>query len=608
MQPGREATARPDPWRLSAIVFLLGVLAHLPVWWQYSNDPYSRTLVSDALSYDRWANRLAQDGLGQEPVFHQAPLYPFVLSGIHRALPAPVHGHAAIAVGVVLTSLAAALVVWLGALYFGSPAAGAVGALIVLLHGPFPFYSLKLLPVPLALATQALALVALGRAREKRTALAAGVAGACLGVAALVRSEVLLFASLAVVCIWFAATDQRRVRRSVLCAAFALGVAAGIGPATLHNLRQGDLVLVASSGGENLYIGNRRGARGDFSALHPKAGDLFSERVLARQIAEQEMGRALRASEVSASWRRKAIDEVLADPVDWLRLEARKLGRVLHPGDPTDIYSFPLERSLYLSALHAMPLPAWVVLACGIAGVARSLVKARRRAWPLAAFAAVHLLILLVFFVNTRLRLPFLFALAPFAGLALVAAARTWRERRRRPLLACAGILLIAAGISGAVLTRAQPRDLVRLASALSTQGRLDEGIGVLEPALSGSPPYALALDQAGWLLQKKGDLGGARESYLGALAAGMPEGRSVQTRTRLAMVLEKLGDLEGAAIQHDAAVADPDGDAGTYYERGMFWLRRGSRERAALDLAEAARRDPSWDPPRTALRGMGVE
>ena len=128
MPAPREPTARVYPWRLSAIVLLLAALAHLPVWWQYGEDPYSRTLVSDALSYDQWAKRLARDGWEPEPVFHQAPLFPVLLSGIYRAIPPSAHGHAVIAVGIVLTSLAAALVVWIGAFYFGSPVAGAVGA------------------------------------------------------------------------------------------------------------------------------------------------------------------------------------------------------------------------------------------------------------------------------------------------------------------------------------------------------------------------------------------------------------------------------------------------------------------------------------------------
>src|SRR5262245_31626300 len=257
MRPETEPSAAL-PWRWSAIVFLVALLVQIPAWWQYGRDPYSRTLVSDALSYDQWATRIARDGLEPEPVFHQAPLYPVLLSGIHAALPVPLHHPAAIAVGIVLTALAAALVTWIAALYLGTPAAGVVAAGLILLHGPFAFYSLKLLPIPLSLATQAGGPLAPppppGGARGARAA----PAGACLGIAALARSEVLLFAPFALLGVW-PQDGPGGLRRAVPSLALALGPAAGIAPATLHNLRCGDLVLVASSGGENLYIGNRRG-------------------------------------------------------------------------------------------------------------------------------------------------------------------------------------------------------------------------------------------------------------------------------------------------------------------------------------------------------------
>ncbi len=592
--------------RLFGAMFVLAAVVHLPAWWQYAKDPYSQTLVSDALSYDQWAQQIVGRGLAAEPVFHQAPLFPVLLSWIYRAVSAGARWNAAIAAAIVLTSLAVALLVFVGRFYLGSAVAGAAAALLVVLHGPFAFCSLKLLPVPLALATQAAALVALGRVRERPTTLAACLAGAAMGIAALARSEVLLFAPLAFASVAAAPVAARGAWRARLAFFFFVGVTLGIAPATLHNLRRGDSVLIASSSGENLYIGNRRGAQGDYTPLHPKAGDLFSERVLAREVAEKEAGRSLRASQVSAYWRRKAVAEVFSDPAGWLRLEVRKLGRILDPGDPTDIYSFPLERSLYLTVLYALPLSTWFLLVSGVMGLVVALRSLRRRAWPLVAFVATQLAVLLLFFVNTRLRLPLLFSLAPFGGLALTEGWRMWREGWQRSLVGIAAAALSIAGVAGAALTRPQPRDLVRLASVLSTQNRPDEGLRVLAPLLSASPPYALALDQAGWLLQKKGDLAGARERYRQALAAGMPRGRAPQTRTRLALVLEEFGEFDAAATEHDAAVADAGADAGTYYERGMFRLRRGERDAAVLDLEEAVRRDPSWDKPQVALAGIG--
>jgi tetratricopeptide (TPR) repeat protein len=501
---------------------------------------------------------------------------------------------------ILLTSAAIALLVPLGRRFLGSTRAGVIGASLVLLHGPFLFHGVKLLHVPLALAAQAAAFVALGRARERPGWIGATIAGALLGLAVLARTEMLL--ALPVFCVALASPGRWSRQRFVPAVACLAACALAVAPATVHNLRRGDFVLVASSGGENLFIGNQRGASGGYSPIHTRAGDIFSERALARLLAEEDEGRPLRPSEVSAYWRAKAIREVAAEPGGWLALEARKLGRILHPGDPTDGYSFPLERDLYLSTLHLLPLPAWTLLAAGVLGLGLALRGRRKQAWPLMAWVAIHLVTLLVFFVNTRLRLPLLYSLAPFAGLALEEGWSRWREGRDRARVAALAAALAVLTIAGGWLTAETPRDRVRLAAVLSSRGRLDESLAVLSPVLSGPETYGLALDQAGWVHQKRGDLSEAGRRYREALAAGLPEARAVQTRTRLAMVLEEQGQIEESREQHDLAAASAEATAGTFYERALFRLRRGNPAGAVRDLRAAIDLDPRWPAPRRAL------
>ncbi len=592
---------------LALLVFAMALAAHVPALLEYRHDPFAHWPLSDAQSYDEWAQRLVSRGLAAEPVFHQAPLFPVLLSAAYRLSEGTDGTRAALLLQAILTAAAAALLVPMGRTFLGSAAAGAVGAAIVILHGPFVFYGLKLLPVPVALATSAAALAVLGAAREHRSRAMEALAGLALGVSALARTEGLLLAPIGAAAL--AARDGHRTWRSRVASilVYVAGISLGVAPATVHNLRRGDRVLVASSGGENLFIGNQRGARGDYTPLHPKAGDIFSERVLAKAIAEKEVGRPIGPTEVSAYWRGRAIREVLADPAGWLALEGRKLRRILDPGDPTDAYSFSLERGRFLPWLHVLALPAWLLLGLGIAGLALALKRHAVLAWPLAGAAAAQLATLLVFFVNTRLRLPLFFLLAPFGGFAVLEAVHRWREGVRRLPIAIAAIVLAAVGVASALLTRPSPRDHLRLASTLSSQGRLDEGLAALAPVLTASPPYGLALDQAGWILQKKGELAAARDRYREALAAGLPEGRGTETRTRLAQVLEKTGAAAEAAAEHDRAVGSPDATAGTWYERGMFRLRRGDRDGGAADLREAAQLDPSWDRPREALSRLGI-
>jgi tetratricopeptide (TPR) repeat protein len=598
-RPGRALAACLAVW-----VVALGV--HAAVALQYRHDPFARHYVSDALSYDVWARRIVRQGLAAEPVFHQAPLFPLALSALYRLSPEAQRGTAALGLQIVLMSTAIALLVPLGRLYFGGIAAGLAAAAIALLHGPFVFYGLKLLPVPLALATQAAALAALGAARGAGSVLWAIVAGSTLGLACLARAETLAFVPFAVLALW---TGAPRPRRFAATAALALALAATVLPATAHNARRGDGVLIASALGENLFAGNQRRAEGGHKALAPLAGDIFSQRTAAQAEAERARGRALRPSEVSAYWRERAGREIAADPLGWLALEARKLGRILHPGDPTDMYSFALERSRYLTLLHALPLGVWSLILLGAAGAWLAWREGPRGAWPIGAFAAVQGAVLLVFFVDSRLRVPLLFSLVPFAGHAAAGGLRRWREGRGRRALAACGAALVLATLAGALALRPAPRDLVRLAAVLSLQQRVEEALAVLQPDLSGPRPDAYVLDEAGWLHQKLERFGESRELYERALAhGGLSPSRARHTRTRLGMVLERLGQPEAALAQHDAAVASGHATAGTYYERGMLLLRQGRTEDAVSDLRQAVRLDPRWLTPRDVLRSLGLD
>jgi len=581
-------------------VFLaaLAVLAVLAA--QYRSDPFHATPVSDAQSYHEWAQRIARHGLAGEGVFHQAPLFPVLLAAVYRSPVALDILDRALALQCVLGALAIALLVPLGRSCFDSTRAGVAAAVVALLYSPIAFHALKLLPLSLTFATQAAAVVLAARAMRARGAgWTAPVAGLACGVACLARTEVLLFVPLGGLLVAWSTASGKRIARA---ASFAAGVVLALAPATAHNLARGDVVLVSASAGENLFIGNRRGGDGGHAPLGDQAGDLFSQRAVAVTIAERETGRPLLPSEVSGFWARRALGEIGASPTRWLLLELRKAGRILHPGDPTDMYSLPLERGRYLSALWCLPLSTWGLFLLAAIGLGTASRERLSRALPLLGLIGAQLAVLLAFFVSTRLRLPLLFLLCPLAGAGLVALVE--RPMRARPIAATA-LLLVGTSIHWLWLVDPTPREAVRLASVLSLQGRLDESLEVSRPWVEANDP--LALDHAGWVRSKLGQLAEARELYRLAIALGLPStAREAETHSRLASVLEKLGELDEAATEHDAAVAVAPHPAGALYERGLFRLRRGTTALGIADLEQAARLAPGWAEPVRALEALG--
>jgi tetratricopeptide (TPR) repeat protein len=364
--------------------------------------------------------------------------------------------------------------------------------------------------------------------------------------------------------------------------------------------------LIASSAGENLFIGNQRGGDGGHRALDPNAGDLFSQRILARQIAQEALGETLSGSEVSAYWRARAWTEIASAPGAWLRLEGRKLARWITPADPTDLFSLPLERRAYVPSLYALALPTavlWLLAALGA-------VLLRRRelasAWPLIGLLCIHAIVLMAFFVSTRLRLPFLFWLCPLAGFALASALERWREGRKVAILAVAALIL-AITVADVRLQQPNAREVLRLAAVLSMQERLDEALDVMAPALSRPAPDATLLDQAGWVNSKKGELETASSFYRRALETGLPTSREQQTRSRWAGVFERMNRPQQAAAEHQRSIAVNPEEAGAWFERAMFRLRHGDRDGAVADLREANRLVPDWRAPREALQRLSA-
>lgn len=586
---------------LAAALFVASILVHVAVWIGYRSDPFALGYISDAWSYDQLAQKIATGGIAAQDVFHQSPLFPILLGWLYRAVDDAHHAWWAILLQITLNSAAVALLVPVGRLFFRSTAAGVAAGVIALLHGPLVFHAMKLVPVPAAVATAGLALVTLGWARARGGWWRGLLCGLACGLAIVTRSEMLLFLPVALL-----ALARPRVRLPLACLA---GAALVVAPVTAHNRAQGDRVLIASAAGENLYSGNQRGAKGGHTPIHPQAGDLLSQRRAARHFAEEALGGPLLPSEISAYWRGKAFDDIRSAPGEWLLLELRKLGLVLHPGDPGDMYSFTLERRLYLPALYLLVVPAWGVWLLSLVGGWRAMRmrETAGRAWPLVGLIGVQLAVLMVFFVSTRLRLPLLFALCPFAGFGVASLVDDWRNNKRA-IPAVVALALLCVVVAEPLTTEPSDREVLRLAAVLSKQGRLDESLDVLAPVLERKEdPYGAAIDQAGWVLHKKGELPAARDRYLEALEAGLSPSREVQTRTRLGMVYERLGQLTEAAASHDRAVASEDANAGTFYERGMFRLRSGDRSGAVDDLTEAMRRSPAWPEPRQALASLGI-
>ncbi len=533
---------------------------------------------------------------------------------------------------ILLGAVTPVLVALLAASMFGRAAAWVAG-LAAAVYPMFPFHDGQLLDsflqIPLVVAAVAASWSACRAPALARVA----AAGLLWGAAAVVRPPLLLAAAVMPAALLLrAGTDgagrgrggddpggarerggddpggaRERGRAAGLAAAgivFALGIPSLV---SIHNVRCGDPLFLASQGGLNLYLGNARSADG-VSAAFPDDPTALGYAMLdaaAREASSRE-GRALRPSEVSRHYVRRTGEEIRADPGAWARLLAKKL--VLF-GSAREI---PNNHDPALFA-RAMPIlrwsPGWESWApWGIAGA--WLLRRRFEVRLLAAITAAVGVAAVAFFAAGRFRLPAAPLLLILAAAGFVEARRLLRVRALRP-----AAVFAVLGVGLALALRANPYRLpeepwigsyLLVAEAERDRGETMRALGWIERALELEPGSYAARRAQIELLRRAGRVEEARDVALRLVEAAP---RDAALRAELGALFDLTGETERALqeIEH-ALELDPGLDAALVH-RGVVLARRGDPEGARRVLETFLRdrpRSPDAPRARAALEALG--
>jgi len=528
-----------------AVVFLvaLGLRAALFVAAQGEGTPGAAHLDS-ARFVELAAAVRAGEGVGEEP-YATSPLYPYLLAlfpGVERAestLPF-LRG-----LQLLLGALTCALVACAAGRRFG-PRAGWIAGLLLACYAPAMHYENQVLVAgPLGFLLATALVLAPGEGETRRAARRGAGAGIAVGLAAALRPTALA-PGLALGVVLAAGVLRRRVAPIALVA-FLLGLLAAVAPFTLRNhLVGGEPVLLSANGGFNFWVGNHRGAAGVFD---PPAGYDFQLDPAARGLAERGAGEELSATQASRWWRERALEDVGADPADWLALTGRKLLLLLGPAEipqlgPDD---FQLQRDR-LWPLRAPVDARWLLLLALAAPFALGLAR-RRGALEPAVMAAAYGAVVVLFFVSGRFRAPLLPLAAVLAAGTVEALIALLSERsRRRAGAALAGGLLLLGLLSLWVYRSGGPYSPTapvgehgrQEALLLLREGRAGEAIPLLQALLEEGEDATTRATLA-HALALEGRPGEAAQEYRRVLAA---EPQRAQAALELGNLI--VGPLKG--------------------------------------------------------------
>jgi 4-amino-4-deoxy-L-arabinose transferase-like glycosyltransferase len=371
---------------------------------------------------DRQGQALWNRWLGTR-AYYQDPLYAYLLGASYRVLGPRVEPILLAQAGMGLA--VAALVFALGWMLDG-PWTALVAGLMAALYAPLIFYEGTLLrgvlQALLSLALIAAAQQALASARPGRWWLAAGLAGGLLGMTH--STGLALVAALGGLLAW----RERGRRRWRSLAVFAAGVCAALAPFAVRNVAVGLPPLVAPAYGPVNFIVSNAADR------NPWLGFPISAQT--DEILQATGGGLL-----------PVIRATLAthpNVASWLALELEKVLVFLNWRETVDNINFAyyLLQAPLVSAVGVRfaLVPPLALMGLLLAGRQRL-----RENTPLLLGLASGVMIAVVFFTSSRLRLTTALLVIPFAALAVVEAARRLGARRLRSLLVPSAVAAVTA-------------------------------------------------------------------------------------------------------------------------------------------------------------------
>lgn len=426
---------------------------------QYKMSPFFASPVIDALSHYIYACRLADGNLfGQGMVATRAPFYVGFLALIFKIV-----GTGYLAARVIQAMLGAfncVLVYSLAKKIFNVKVA-VLSSLICGIYGVLIYFDAEFLNVTLTIFLNLLLLLALLKTIERPSVWKQIGCGLLFGIALQTSANVILFGPLLFLW-WFmffsrelgqkkerlcypadskadtlpdaqqqSLSPRQRIngKNAVKSALFLfLGISLMILPFAVRNyLQGGEFVLISTTAGINLYIGNNPAADGK-SAYPPTRDFAYSgwqDNVLvaSTKSAYRAAGHKLSSAQISHFWMTKAFEFIYKNPAKAMELVMRKFYYFFNAYEIPEnqsIYFFRIWSSLLKVLVFSnnfLSFPFGLICPLALLGIVVS-VKKNRGVILIVFFILAHLCLMMIFFVCSRYRavvIPYFIIFASYA-------------------------------------------------------------------------------------------------------------------------------------------------------------------------------------------------
>ena len=500
----QQTLSKQEKWSV-AILFVAALAVRFVYLAEIRGNPLFENPRLDALFHDLWAQSIASGNIWGDTVFFRAPLYPYILAALYK-----IFGHSYLIVRIVQHVLGATVVVfvYLAARMMFGKAPAFIASLFISFYAVLVYFEGELLFESFLTFLCALWLFVFMRAMQHRTSGAWAVSGIVYGLICATRPTFLVVIVPVLAYVGFrGATDLRR--STLLVAVFLLGMSLPIVPITLRNyIVGGEVVLIASQGGVNFFIGNNEKADGVSSSI-PGVDGTSWETSAQTSYVEVSIGHKPNASEESWFWYSKGLAFIVHHPADAAALLIKKAylfwNKFEIPNNQS-FYTFTQQSML----LRVLPVRFWLVGTLGIVGMILSWQNPNARV--VTIFVFIHFLVTIAFFVCDRFRVPILPPLSIFAAYALWVLWENvrdhkWRQLGRNTVLLAGSAVLVNSSLY-AVDLRNPAQDFLRLALVAINKADYPAAVKYCEQSSElneNMPNVHLVRGVAEWMLNNTG-------------------------------------------------------------------------------------------------------
>lgn len=521
-------------------VIALSLIIRLIYIWQYHDSAYWGSLTVDAKFHYLWAKSIAGGDILGSQVFFRAPFYPYFLAFCHLIFGGKLLG--IIIIQNLIGIISFLLVYKLAKEVFGLKCAMIASILYLFTFDFFFFESELLLDFMLAffLPLFILTIFKADKANKKYLWLLGGL---ILGLAAATRPTVLIL--LGIIPLFYLNPGSKvfKFKAWALNIVFLiLGSVIILLPIAIRNAAVGDeFTAVPTQGGINFYIGNNPDANGWSAAMPPPLGQ-FWQYADCKHIAETETGRDMKPSGVSRFWFSKGIDFWLESPSQALMLNLKKAYLLFSSQAISNNRNIPQFRERIVIS-KVLVISWWLLFPFGLMGMIGGL-RRNPRACLILFFIILYSIIIVIFFVTSRFRLPLLPFWIIFASRGITFTGELILRRKLKTLIISAAVIILGFLFS---ISNLYKIDFSNPLQELYSEGNRQFAAGEYTQAgltyqrlLEINPNYPQASMNLAASFVRRGELDSARHYYLRELRVN-PD--SALTLSSLAEIARLEGD-----------------------------------------------------------------